>query len=325
MINLRIRYALGAVLILLCFAGYSLAEGETPAKAAEVNGKVISYDDFQRRFELVLQQQLKGRPGKVPEDVTQKLRPLVLNEMISEELLFQESEKKGIKVPPEVVEKELNDHKQSFKDPGQYEETLKRMQITEERLKKQIVYYKAIGGLVNQEIVVKIKVTDEDAKAYFDKNTEKFRRPERVRAQHILIKADNQSDKEKKADARKRLEDIKKRLLSGEDFGELAKTYSEGPSKVRGGDLNYFTRGQMVKNFEDVAFKLAPNEISDIVETRFGYHLIKVIDHQAEKTPTFDEVKPKLIRWMHSEKVKKNLKPYVAKLRENATVETFIQ
>ena len=115
------------------------------------------------------------------------------------------------------------------------------------------------------EIASKITISDEAANKYFDENTAKFTRPERVRAQHILIKVQTGDDEKKKAGARKKLNDIKEKILGGEDFGALAKTHSEGPSNARGGDLGYFVRGQMVKSFEDTAFNLAPNEVSDIV------------------------------------------------------------
>ncbi len=325
MLKIGIRCVFSALVMLMGFAGWGFAEGETPAKAAEVNGKVISYVDFQRQFEMTQQQIMQGRPEKVPENVIQQLRKRVVDQMIAEELLFQESQKQGITVPADRVEKELDNLKQRFKDSKQYEAALNQMHITEGQLKNQIVQKAAIRELVTRDIVSKINITDETAKKFYDENTEKFRQPERVRAQHILIKVNKEDDEKKKADARQRLEDIKKKIMGGEDFGELAKTHSEGPSNVRGGDLGYFTRGQMVPSFEDAAFKLAPNEVSDIVETQFGYHLIKVIDHQTQKDPTFDEIKPQLIRRLRSEQVQKELVPYVAKLREKAKVQTFIQ
>ena len=325
MLKIGIRYVFSVLVMLMGFTGWGFAEGETPAKAAEVNGKVISYVDFQRQFEMTQQQIMQGRTGKVPENVIQQLRKRVVDQMIAEELLFQESQKQGIKIPAERVEKELDNLKQRFKDPKQYEDALNQMQITEGQLKNQIIQKAAIRELVTRDIVSKINITDEAAKKFYDENTEKFRRPERVRAQHILIKVNQEDDEKKKADARKRLEDIKKKIMGGEDFGELAKTHSEGPSSERGGDLGYFARGQMVPSFEEVAFKLAPNEVSDIVETQFGYHLIKVIDHQAQKDPTFDEIKPQLLRRLRGEQVQKELEPYVAKLRDEAKVQTFIQ
>ena len=150
MINSTMRHTLCVISILMLTVCYSFAEGEKPTKAAEVNGKVISFDDFQRQFELTQEQMTKGRTGTVPENVIQQLRTRVVNQMVAEELLFQESEKQGVKVSPDLVEKELNDLKNRFKDPKQYEETLKRMRLDEERLKKQIMHQAAIRELVSR-------------------------------------------------------------------------------------------------------------------------------------------------------------------------------
>jgi peptidyl-prolyl cis-trans isomerase C len=107
--------------------------------------------------------------------------------------------------------------------------------------------------------------------------------PEQVHARHILVKVDPKADATQKAAARKKIEDIQKQLKNGEDFSELAKKASDCPSNAKGGDVGYFGRGQMVKPFEDAAFSLKPGEVSGIVETEFGLHLIKVMDKKPEK------------------------------------------
>ena len=94
---------------------------------------------------------------------------------------------------------------------------------------------------------------------------------------------------------------------------------------MREGDLGYFTRGRMVKSFEDVAFSLAPNEVSDIVETQFGYHLIKVLDHQPEKDPTFEEVEPRIMAQLRNEMIQQKIEPYINKLKEAAKIEIFLK
>ena len=200
----------------------------------------------------------------------------VVDQMISEELLYQESIKQKLKLEDGFVDKELKSIKERFGTDSNYRETLKRMDLTEDQLKDQIKRQALIRMLVEKEVISKIELSTEDTKKYFLSNADKFHQPERVRAQHILIKLESGADEQKKAEAHKKLEGVKKRILAGEDFGKLAKEYSEGPSNVREGDLGYFTRGRMVKSFEDAAFKLAPNEVSDIVETQFGYHLIEI-------------------------------------------------
>ena len=120
-----------------------------------------------------------------------------------------------------------------------------------------------------------IAVSEADARAYFDAHPDEFKMPERVHASHILVKVDPNASDASKAESRKKLEGIKARLDGGEDFAKLAEENSDCPSSAKGGDLGFFTRGQMVAPFEEAAFALNPGDTSDVVETRFGFHLIK--------------------------------------------------
>jgi len=296
-----------------------------PSKVAVVNGKAIPYKDFERKMKIITQQVMRGQPGQLPDALKDRARTEAVNQLISEELLYQQSVKSKLKLDDGMVDKELKGLKGRFKDEAQYRETLKRMDLTEDQLKQQIARQAIIRMLLEKEVVSKIALSKEDAKKYFESNSAEFHQPERVRAQHILIKLEPGADEQKKAEARKKLEAVKKRVLAGEDFGKLAKEYSEGPSNVREGDLGYFTRGRMVKPFEDAAFKLAPNEVSDIVETQFGYHLIKVLDHQAAKDPSFEEIEPRIMDILRNKKIHQQYDAYIYKLRQNAKIETFLK
>ena len=295
-----------------------------PVNVAEVNGKVIAYKDFERQLEIFKQQVMRGQAGQLPEELMARAKTQVVDQMIAEELLYQESVKQDFKLEDGFVDKELKSLKGRFASDEQYQQTLKRMQMTEDQLKVQVTRQANIRKLIEKDVVSKINISKEDAQKYFESNSAKFHQPERVRAQHILIKVETGADDQKKAEALNKLKDIKKRILAGEDFGKLAKDHSEGPSNVREGDLGYFTRGRMVKPFEDAAFKLAPNEVSDIVETQFGYHLIKVLDHQPDKDPTFKEVEPQIMATLRNEMIQKKMEPYLQKLRENAKIQTFL-
>jgi peptidyl-prolyl cis-trans isomerase C len=182
----------------------------------------------------------------------------------------------------------------------------------------------AIEQLVDEEIVRKINVSDKEVKEYYDANLEKFKQPEQVKASHILIKVDPKADESGKAEARKQIEMIQKKVKKGEDFEALAKEYSGCPSSTKGGDLGYFGRGQMVKPFEDAAFALEPGQVSNIVETRFGYHLIKVIEKKPPTTMSFDEVKERIQRYLKQQRIREKVLAYVEELRGKAKVETFL-
>jgi peptidyl-prolyl cis-trans isomerase C len=138
------------------------------------------------------------------------------------------------------------------------------------------------------------------------------------------LKVEPTADDAKKAEAGKKIEEIQQKLKTGSDFAELAKEYSEGPSSVRGGDLGYFQRGQMVKPFEDAAFSMQVQEVSGRVETRFGYHLIKVDDKKPAQTLAYEDVKAKIAQRLKQQKVEKDATQYVENLRHNAKVEILL-
>ena len=327
-LQLSKRVIFGVTILFLIFPLAALAEESAPTKpdkVAVVNGKAIAYKDFERKLTIMTQQVMRGQPGQLPESLKARAKTEAVNQLISEELLYQECVNKKMKLDDGLVDKELQTIKGRFKNDAQYSETLKRMDLTEDELKQQIGRQAIIRNLLEKEVISKISVSKEDAKKYFQSNSAEFHQPERVRAQHILIKLEPGADEQKKAEARKKLEGVKKRILAGEDFGKLAKEYSEGPSNVREGDLGYFTRGRMVKPFEDAAFKLKPNEISDIVETQFGYHLIKVLDHQADKDPSFEEIEPRVMTLLRQEKIHQQYDAYLAKLRQKAKIETLLK
>ena len=124
--------------------------------------------------------------------------------------------------------------------------------------------------------------------------------------------------------ARKKIEDVRKKAKGGADFAELAKTHSEGPSNVRGGDLGFFQRGQMVKPFEDAAFAMEKDQLSDIVETRFGYHLIKVTGKESEKKFSYEDVKERLSDRLKQDKVEKEARTYIDTLKKDAKIDKFL-
>jgi peptidyl-prolyl cis-trans isomerase C len=249
----------------------------------------------------------------------------VLDNMINRELLYQESKKEGFKVPEAKVTEQFDTLKKRFPSEEELKKVLKERDLTEADIKSQIERGLAIQELVDSKFEGKVKISDKETKAYYDSHQEMFKQPEQVRASHILIKAGSGEDEAKKAEAHKKIEEIQKKLKNGEDFSELAKKYSEGPSKDKGGDLGYFGRGQMVKPFEDAAFGLKEGEVSGIVESPFGYHLIKSTGKKPASTVPYEAVKGKLQDYLKQEKVQKDVAQYVEELRKKGKVEVLMK
>jgi peptidyl-prolyl cis-trans isomerase C len=182
----------------------------------------------------------------------------------------------------------------------------------------------AIQRLIDTEFAAKVTVSEEETRKLYETNAGFFEEPERIKASHILIKLDPKADASQKAEARKKIENIKRRLSNGEDFAVLAREFSQDPSSMKGGDLGYFVRSIMEKPFEDVAFAMAPGEVSDLVETSSGYHLIKVFDKKAKSTIPFEEAKAKLADYLKKEKANREVRLHVEQLKANAKVERFL-
>jgi peptidyl-prolyl cis-trans isomerase C len=299
-------------------------KAKTPENAAVVNGQPIAYQDYALELDL-FQRRMNAQGRPIAPEQMGRVRTELLNDLVNRELLYQESQKQGIKVSTEDVEKDLKALKERYPDPKQYEMILENMNMTEQQLKEQFARRSSIRALVDKQIASKVQVTEKEAKAFYENNPNFFEKPEQVRASHILIKVESDASEQQKAEARKKLLDIKKKVDSGDDFSELAKTHSEGPSNVKGGDLGYFSKGQMVPPFEQKAFSMKPNEVSDIVETQFGYHLIKVVDHKDAEKLAYDEVEQKIITNLRNQQIQQKLMAYLDDLRKAATIETFVE
>lgn len=286
---------------------------------AVVNGTKIPLKILNRKVNMMRQRYM--RMGmKIPPEKLDALRSKLLSNMIEQEVLYQESQKQGITVKPDELESEINKIKRKFPSDSEFHAKMKALGYTENSLKGQIRENLAIRGLIDRDIMSKISITPKAEKAYYESHKDKFTKPEQVRARHILIKLSADAGDAKKAEAKKKIEDILKKLKKGADFAALAKTYSEGPSAKNGGDLGFFSRGQMVEPFEKAAFALKPGEISGIVKTRFGYHIIKLEAKKPAVVTSFDGAKSLIEEQLKRIAAKKALDPYIENLKKNAAI-----
>jgi peptidyl-prolyl cis-trans isomerase C len=321
----RWLWALGAVSAVVSISLLALALENQPSKGtiAVVNGSVITQEDFDREMSRV-QRQFLNMGKHLNDSQMPKIKKEVLENLIGFELLYQETQRKGIKIDEATINEQVMTLKKRFPSEAEFKSALTKANLSEVAIKNQIARGLATQQLIGTYIVKNTTVSGEEIKAFYESHPGLFKQPEQVRASHILIKVDPQANEVKRAEAQKKIKEIQQKLQKGEDFATLAKALSEGPSKAKGGDLGYFSRGRMVKSFEDAAFTLKPNEVSDIVETKFGYHLIKVIEKRPETTTAFEDAKDKLGQYLKQQKVQKEVSIYVDKLKEKAKVERFL-
>ncbi len=312
--------------IIFCVIVPQAGAGESASakeKVAVVNGTIVTRGELDQELQVVMKR--FGRDGKnVGAAQLSQLESQVLESLIDRELLFQEAEQAGIRIDDKTLDAQLEKLKKRFSDEGGFKKAMEQMHLSEQDVRRQIRRGMTIEQWIDGKFVHSISVPEKEVKEYYDSHLKMFQRPEEVRASHILIKVDAKADEQTKLKARKDLEEIQKKLLKGEDFAKLAKKYSQGPSAAKGGDLGYFRRGQMVPPFEKAAFALKPGEVSDIVVTRFGYHLIKVSDIKPAKTFSYPEVKEKLTGFLKKEKISQAIDAHVTELKKGAKVERFL-
>ncbi len=173
-----------------------------------------------------------------------------------------------------------------------------------------------------ENISNKAQVTDKEVKEYYNKHKSEFMQPAQVRARHILIKVPANATKKQWEEARKKALEIRAKLVKGESFSKLAQKYSDDPgSKTRGGDLGFFSKGQMVPEFEKAAFSLKKGEISQPVKTTFGYHIIKVEAQKPARQRSFKEVQQEIRQKLLREKQRKLRDKVIAELKKKYPVQ----
>jgi peptidyl-prolyl cis-trans isomerase C len=241
--------------------------------------------------------------------------------LINQSLLLEAAVRQGIQPEHKVVEDRYNETVGRFSSPEEFQGALNSMGLSKEAFQQEIKEDLMIEALLDEQTKDLKKVTDEEVSAFYRDHPESFRSQEQVRASHILVAVDEGATDEERAQKRLELAGLKGEIEKGADFGQLAAEHSDCPSKARGGDLGYFERGKMVKPFSDAAFAMKVGDTSEIVETQFGYHLIKVTDHQDPKTATLDEVKGQIENLLNRQAKDKAIGAYVSKLRESAKIE----
>jgi peptidyl-prolyl cis-trans isomerase C len=174
---------------------------------------------------------------------------------------------------------------------------------------------------LQKEVLSKVTVSDKEAKAYYDKNVDLFKSPEQVKARHILIQVPKEASEDDKKKLKEKAEELNKQVKAGEDFAKLAEANSDDPgTKAKGGDLGFFSKGAMVPAFEQAAFSLKPGEVSGVVESDFGYHIIKVDEKKEAVVEPYDTIKDKVKQQALREKQEARVTEFVEKALKDAKV-----
>jgi peptidyl-prolyl cis-trans isomerase C len=289
---------------------------------AKIGKTTISRAELDRALSVLTAQ--NRLPASETPEGRKQAESAALDQLIFAELIYQE----GLKTPPadldKLIDAKMTQNKGRFGSPADFEAALKNAGVTEKDLseitRKDIV----ISNFIEKTIAPTIKVSDDDVKNFYTENKDQLKEEPQVKASHILIGVDSTASAEVKQKAKEKAEALLKEIKGGKDFAEAAKANSTCPSKEQGGDLGYFGKGQMVPPFEQAAFALKVGEISNVVETQFGYHIIKLTDKKDGEAPKLEEIKEKIATYIKGQKTQKAVFDLVTKLRKEATVEVLL-
>lgn len=290
---------------------------------ARVNGVDLYKSEFDELVAGNLQRaQAQGQQLNPQQEA--QLKQQILQGMITREILEQKSAELGIEVTQAEYEQQLQQVRSQFESELAFEMALEQEGFSKDSFEQELRRQMRIQKLIQQQVYDEINVTTEQAQAFYEENPDLFEQGDQVAARHILISTQELESDEDIAEARGRAEGIRAELVDGADFAELAQEKSEGPSASRGGDLGTFGRGQMVAPFEEAAFNLEVGEISDIVETQFGFHIIEVTEKIQAQTQSFEDSQERIVGFLTEQERNAAAQQYVAALQEEADIERLI-
>jgi peptidyl-prolyl cis-trans isomerase C len=293
---------------------------ESNGIAATVNGIVIKDTEVDAKVSAYMERIAAQIPPNMVEQYRTQIRGQALEGMIVEQLLTEQVKKAGINITEKDVNDELSEIIAAQPGGGMTMESFKAMiaaqgqsfDVVRGQIKKRLGYEKLLGA---------VEVNDAEAKAFYDENKEDFNKPEQVQASHILIKVAPTATTEEKAAAKAKIDGLLKQVKAGGDFAAIAKGNSDCPSKERGGDLGFFDKSSMVKEFADAAFAMKVGQVSNVVETQFGYHIIKVTDRKEGGLTPFDKAKADIVKSLQDKNKGEAFKQLIEKVKAGAKIE----
>ncbi len=326
MYRTRREISMFLVLALMVFGtGFTIAQTDTDPVVVVVGDKQIKESDILNEIDAILKQTSQQMQGQIPEDFQKQAKTRffsdALNRQINTTLLDIKAENEEIEADSDQVDAQIEQVKQQLPENLSLEQALAMQQMTEEDLRDQfrrnLVYEKLIQDNVDEPDTP----SEDEMKEFYEENKQIFPTDDEVRASHILLQFPQEGEisESEKAQMKQELSELREQIENDEiSFEDAAKQHSDCPSKQQGGDLNYFTKERMVPEFTQAAFSLDVDEISDVVETQFGYHLIKVTD---KRKPNFESNKNQIQERLVAQKHQENVQEFIDELKDEIKVE----
>ncbi|MCU7920252.1 MAG: peptidylprolyl isomerase [Candidatus Thiodiazotropha sp. (ex Epidulcina cf. delphinae)] len=288
---------------------------DTPDVVARVNGVPITRDELTPQVDKNLQKYVKYGMRKPNDGFVKKLRQDALDKLIVAELFYQEARTIKFDDLESKVSKKLDELKEQAADNEGFDPKLAKQMLQRKIL---IDEYLVLNELKDPELPEKV------IKDYYEKNKQNFLRKESARTRHILVEIPEDAKPDEKVEARRKIEEARKLILDEKSFNEVAIEYSECNSASGGGELGYNERGYMPPLYDEIAFSQKIGELSEVIETEHGFHIVEVVDRKPAGIVPYDEIKGFIGKYLNNRHAKKKMTAHVSGLKEKAKVEIYL-
>jgi peptidyl-prolyl cis-trans isomerase C len=292
---------------------------QLPDPVARVNGEAVAREEL-----LQAVRDLEERSGPVLPDTRDQVFRGVLDDLIAFKLLSGELKNRKLEVEKNELDAALGELRSRFPTEKAYREALAEQKMTPDQLRARTRTTLLINQLLEAEVGKDLSVKPADVAAFYEQNPARFAQPEAVRLSHVLIGVPQGAPESARTAARQRAADVAKRAKAGADFARLARTHSNDASRERGGDLGFVPRGQAQPSFEQAAFALSPGEVSDPVETTYGFHVIKAGEKRPAQTVPFGQAAAQVEQYLLDERRQELARAYVNRLKSAGKVEILM-
>ncbi len=313
------------ILLLLSLAlslQWSTPAGAFPKPVAKVNDTVLTEGDLEEALNEIMPAGVfhSGFSSKKREEY----RPQAFEKMIEKELFYQEAVKIGLKIDEEIIKAERGKTIERLGGEKKFKAALKNAGLTDEQYQQRLMKKHLVERFITIEISDKARPADEEIKDYYRRNQKKFIRPEARKLTHILISVQPDVSAEERKLKKAQAQELIDRINAGEDMSKLAWNYSMGPYRVKGGDMGLVHRGRLYPDLEKEVFQLEPGRLSGIIETIYGYHIVRVEEvkaaEQLDLKDVYDKIKTDLTK-RNEKQIREDL---VASLRAQARIEKYL-
>ncbi len=289
---------------------------------AVVNDEPITQSELDMLMRPMYEQYRKDYQGEKLMRVMTEVHNKLLNQLIEDRLVFQEAKSQGIEIDEAAIDEQIEEFKKRFKNENEMEDAMRKEGLTLSDMRERLRRQAMIRRLHDTEIRTKVVVSPMEVEDYYEKNPREFSSQGQLRVRSITIKKSGDAQVKGLTDeaAKSKIEDLRQKILGGEDFGRLAKQYSEDISAKQGGFSDWIERGAMIPAIDEVIFKLKAGEVSGVIETEMGYHLFRVEEIKEPYKKNLEEVRDQIYAKLFSIKAQERFREWTQELKRNAYI-----